>query len=163
MRCLQSIDVISLKRIVPFLIIAAYYAAALLLIWAGISKLTSPGVGDILEILFEKELISLDLLFFISRWFPVLEIIVAIIAFTGIKANITAKIMGMLYIVFTLLILYVSEGYFLLPIDCGCFGETTVTPVYILLLRNSAIAVFLFFFTSPYRKFTLYFFLIGKA
>lgn len=163
MRCLQSIDVISLKRIVPFLIIAAYYAAALLLLWAGISKLTSTGVGDILEILFEKELISLDSLFFISRWFPVLEIIVAIIAFTGIKANITAKIMGMLYIVFTLLILYVSEGYFLLPIDCGCFGETTATPVYILLLRNSVIAVFLFFFTSPYRKFTFYFFLTGKA
>jgi len=153
----------SLKKIIPAFIITAYYAAALLLLWAGISKLTSPGVGDILEILFEKELIGLDLLLFISRWFPVLEIIVAVFAFTGIKANITAKIMGMIYIVFTLLILYVSDGYLLLPIDCGCFGETNTIPVYILLLRNSVIALFLFFFTSPYRKFTFYFFLTGRS
>lgn len=152
-----------MKRIISALIVTAYYTAALLLLWAGISKLTSPGIGDILEILYEKEQIGIHLLIFVARWFPLLEISVALFALTGIWANYTAKIMGILYLFFTLLILYVSEGYLLLPIDCGCFGDTTnSTPAYLLLLRNGIIAVLLFLFTYSYRKYTLFFLLTDR-
>ncbi len=144
------------------MIIAAYYIAAILLLWAGISKLYSPGVGDILETLLEKDIISLDQLIFIANRLPPFEIAFALFALLGIKANIIAKIMGLIYVVFTGLILYISEGYLLLPIDCGCFGEGQTTPVYLLLLRNGVIALLLFFFTSSYCKFTLYTRLTGK-
>lgn len=150
------------KKFSTTLIISAYYIGALLLMWAGIGKLNSPGVGDILESLFDHNTINLAQLLFISRWFPLVEIIIASVAIIGYKAHIIARIMSLIYIVFTALIFYVAEGYFLLPIDCGCFGEGQTTPVYLLLLRNSAIALPLLFFTSPYCRFTLYGHVTGK-
>lgn len=132
-------------KTIRFLLVADYYLAALLLVWAGVVKLRSPGVGDLLESLLEQEILSVDQLIFIARWYPPLEIILGATALLGVRAGVFARVIGSLYLFFTLLLLYVSQGYLLLPIDCGCFGAGDTTPVFLLILRNLAIALPLFF------------------
>lgn len=140
-----------MKKSLRVLIIADYYLAALLLVWAGIAKLLAAGVGDLLTSLFDERLITIDQLVFISRWYPHLEIAIGLVALTGVRARYTARLMGCLYLVFSLLIYHAAGGYLLYPLDCGCFGEGGEgTPAYLLLLRNTLIALPLFFLpTSP--------------
>ncbi len=69
-------------------------------------------------------------------------------ALIGWRAEWTARGITLLYLLCSVIIYYVSEGYLTLPIDCGCFGEGEGTPVYFLLLRNITLAMPLFFFTS---------------
>ncbi|MCB2183289.1 MAG: hypothetical protein KQH63_14745 [Desulfobulbaceae bacterium] len=109
----------------------------------------NPGVGDVLEGLLEHDVLNIDQLIFISRWFPPLEIMLAIFALTGIFAALFSRFMALLYLFFAVLILYVSEGFLLLPIDCGCFGEGNQTPAYLLIMRNVFIALPLIFFPKP--------------
>lgn len=135
-----------LRKFGRFFIIFDYYLAALLLLWAGISKLTTPAVGDLLETLLEHEVLTIDQLVFIARWFPPLEITLAMLALSGVSAILFARFMASLYLLFTLVIVYVSEGYLTLPIDCGCFGDGGQTPAYLLIIRNTVIALPLFFF-----------------
>ncbi|MFH1215280.1 MAG: MauE/DoxX family redox-associated membrane protein [Pseudomonadota bacterium] len=133
-------------KIIRFLVLTDYYLASVLLIWAGIVKMQDAGVGDLLESLLERHILTIDQIIFISNWSPPLEILVGTIALIGIKAGFFSRILGCLYLAFTLLILYVSEGYLLLPVDCGCFGTGHTSPVYLLVLRNLLIALPLFFF-----------------
>ena len=135
-----------MKNALRYLVIADYYLAALLLVWAGVSKITTPGVGDLLEALLNQHLLNVDQLVFISRWYPPLEILLGLVALTGIRALFFARTIGLLYLFFILLLITVSEGYLLLPLDCGCFGAGDSTPVYQLIIRNLLIALPLFFF-----------------
>lgn len=138
-----------MKKTLRVLIIADYYLAALLLVWAGIAKLLAAGVGDLLTLLFDEHLITIEQLVFISRWYPPLEIAIGLIALTGVRALFTARLMGCIYLIFSLLIYHAAGGYLLYPLDCGCFGEGGVgTPAYLLLLRNMIIALPLFFLPS---------------
>ncbi|MBU4261228.1 MAG: hypothetical protein KKC76_05020 [Proteobacteria bacterium] len=142
-----------MKKFLQLLVIGDYYLAALLLVWAGVSKITSPGVGDLLESLLAQNIISLKQLVFISRWKPPLEIAFGFAALSGIQAAFLARVTGLIYLFYTLLLILVSEGYLLLPIDCGCFGGGSPTPVYLLILRNFFIALPLFFFPRNHGHF----------
>lgn len=142
-----------MKNFLRLLIIADYYLAALLLVWAGVSKITSPGVGDLLESLLDQKMITIGQLVFISRWYPPLEIVLGLTALAGIKATFFARLTGLLYLFFTLPLIMAAEGYLLLPVDCGCFGEGNPTPVYLLILRNLLIALPLFFFPLDRGRF----------
>lgn len=144
-----------MKKIALFLVISDYYLASLLLVWAGTSKLSNPGVGDLLETLFNRNILTLDQLVLVSRWYPPLEICFGVFALTGLFSTITARLMGSLYLFFTLLIFFVSEGYLLLPINCGCFGEGGQSPAYLLMIRNTILALPLFFFSKSHRNWTL--------
>jgi len=141
------------KNFLQLLVISDYYLAALLLVLAGMRKITSPGVGDLLESLLAQDWISIGQLVFISRWYPPLEIVLGITALSGIQAVFFARVTGLLYLFYTLLLILVSEGYLLLPIDCGCFGQGSPTPVYLLILRNIFIALPLFFFPGNHGHF----------
>jgi hypothetical protein len=141
------------KKIFHLLVIADYYLAALLLVWAGLSKISSPGVGDLLEALLEQQVISIGQLVFISRWFPALELFLGITALSGIQAALLARATGLLYLFYLLPLVLASEGYLLLPLDCGCFGAGNPAPVYLLILRNTLIALPLFFFPGDRGRF----------
>ncbi|MFZ5766414.1 MAG: MauE/DoxX family redox-associated membrane protein [Thermodesulfobacteriota bacterium] len=134
------------------LIITDYYLAATLLVIAGAIKISSPGVGDLLETLLEKGLLNLDQIILIARWYPPLEVGLGLFALSGIRAGLLARIMGALYLLFTLLLLYLSEGYLLLPVDCGCFGTGNASPVYLSILRNLLIGLPLFFFPREHGR-----------
>jgi len=141
------------KKFLQLLVISDYYLAALLLVWAGVSKITAPGVGDLLESLLAQNLISLEQLVFFSRWNPALEFVLGMAALSGIQAVFFARVTGLIYLFYTLLLILVSEGYLLLPMDCGCFGGGSPTPVYLLILRNLFIALPLFFFPGNHGHF----------
>ncbi|MCK9295865.1 MAG: hypothetical protein M0P70_12355 [Desulfobulbaceae bacterium] len=141
-----------MKKILKLLAVSDYYLAALLLVWAGVSKIVSPGVGDLLESFLARDMISIGQLVFISRWYPPLEIVLGIAALTGIQAGFFARVAGLLYLFYTLLLILAAEGYLLLPVDCGCFGEGNPTPVYLLILRNILIALPLFFFPADHSR-----------
>ena len=143
-----------MKHFLRHLVIIDYYLAALLLVVAGVSKIITPGVGDLLETLLEQEIITLDQLIFLSRWYPPLEVVFGITALTGIRAAVFARLIGVLYLFFIVLFLIASKGYLLLPVDCGCFGDGDPLPVYLLILRNALIALPLFFFPGDRGCFT---------
>lgn len=151
------------KTIFRTTIIANYYLAALLLIIAGILKTIHPAVSDLLQALFEQGLLSFDAVLTVSRFQPGAEIMVGLLAVSGWRAEWSAKFLAAVYLFFTLLILYASQGYLTLPIDCGCFGGEHETPVYLLLLRNSLIAALLVFFDISHRRWTLFYGLFQRS
>ena len=142
--------------ILRFLIIADYYLASGLMLVAGSIKLQQPGVGDILEYLFNAEILSLSATMFIARFLPWFEILLGGSALVGWRIEWQARVLAFIYTVYAGVIFYVSEGFLTLPLDCGCFGAGEGTPVYLLLLRNVLIAVPLFFISGRYMKFTLF-------
>lgn len=141
-------------KVIRFLVVTDYYLASALLVWAGLVKIRDAGVGDVLESLLERHILTLDQILFLARWYPPLEILLGVMALIGIKAGIFSGMIAGLYLAFTLLLLFVSGGYLQLPIDCGCFGTGNTSPVYLLILRNLLIAIPLFFFPGPLRHFT---------
>ena len=151
------------KKTAQVLVISAYYIAALLLLIAGIIKTQTDGISGLMETLVERGDLTVDTMIMIARYQPWLEIAVGLYALIGWRAEWTARGMALLYLFFSAVILHVSEGYLTLPVDCGCFGEGEGTPVYLLLLRNCAIAVPLFFFTSYHRRRTLFYRLTRDA
>ena len=151
------------KTIFRIVVILNYYLAALLLLIAGILKAFSPAVGDLLLELSDQELLSFELVLSISRVQPGAEIIIGLLALSGWQAQWSAKFMAALYLFFTGLILYASQGYLTLPIDCGCFGGESETPAYLLLLRNTLIAALLLFFDRSCRRWTLFHAMFQKS
>ena len=151
------------KKIIQVLVTFDYYLAALLLLIAGIIKTQTDGISGLMETLVERGDLTVDTMILIARYQPWVEIIVGLYALIGWRAEWTARGMALLYLFFSVVIYYVSEGYLTLPIDCGCFGESEGTPVYLLLLRNCSLAFPLFFFTSQYRRWTLFYRLKGNA
>ena len=128
------------------LIAINYYIAALLMLVAGVIKFFEPGVGELLNTLYERDLLTFDTILAISRVQPWFEIGLGGFAMSGWRNIWAAKILAGVYVFFALLVLYVSDGYLLLPIDCGCFGEGHEAPVYLILLRNGLLAVLLLFY-----------------
>jgi hypothetical protein len=145
-----------LHQITFVLIVYGYYVAAALLLWAGLVKIFMPELRDILEIFFETSAIGAEQTVFFSIWFPVFEIVVAVVAILGIRASVMARGMGVIYLGFALLTMYVAKGHVMLPLECGGFKEASTVPVYLLLLRDLAIAILLFFYSAAYEKYTLY-------
>ena len=140
-------------------IITAYYLSALLLVLAGILKLANPSVGDIQQYLLDREYLSWNTVVLIERTLPWLEIALGTIALSGWRIELSAKGLAALYLFFALVILFVSEGFLTVPLDCGCFGKSEGTPVYLLLLRNLLLSLPLLFVNSSYRKFALWYLL----
>ena len=141
-------------RIFHTTIAVNYHIAAILLILAGVLKAVNPYPGEIMGTLLEQYIITpagYRLITMLQPWF---EIGIGIFALTGWRAENTAKGLGAIYLFFGGLILYVSEGQLTLPLGCGCFGAGE-TPVYLLLLRNTIIAIFLFPFSVDHRRWTL--------
>jgi len=149
--------VILKKKISYCVITANYYLASSLLLFAGIVKLIEPSNGEILEILLEKRILSFEGLILISKIQPWAEICLGLFALSGWKANVMAKLLSIIYLFFGGLILYASEGYLTLPLDCGCFGEGDGTAVYVLLLRNIILSALLFSFNIQNRRSTPYY------
>lgn len=135
------------------ILVVNYYLAALLILVAGFIKVFEPGVAGILNTLYERGLLEFEVILTISRVQPWLEIVMGLLALSGWRSLWFARIMAGVYIFFALLILYVSDGYLALPIDCGCFGEGEKVPVYLLLLRNGLIAALLLIYRKPARRF----------
>ena len=138
------------------ILVVNYYLAALLLVVAGLIKVFEPGVAGILNTLYEREVLQFEALLTISRVQPWLEIFMGLLALSGWRSLWFARILAGMYIFFALLILYVSDGYLTLPIDCGCFGEGEKVPVYLLLLRNGLIATLLLIYRKPARRFFVF-------
>jgi hypothetical protein len=134
-----------------WLVIIDYYLAAFLLLAAGISKVRSSEVSELLLTIFEQGLVDFSTIIFISRWQPWFEIALAALALTAWRPDRFAKAMAILYLFFSFLILYAAQGLLALPIDCGCFAEGEGTPAYLLLLRNITIAVPLFWVQASRR------------
>ena len=114
-----------------------------------------PYPGEIMGALLEQYIITpfgYRIITMLQPWF---EIGIGLIALSGWRAENTAKALGVIYLFFSGLILYVSEGHLTSPLGCGCFGEGDEMPVYLLLLRNTLIALFLFFFSADHRSWTL--------
>ncbi|MBF0451877.1 MAG: hypothetical protein HQK75_14325 [Candidatus Magnetomorum sp.] len=133
-----------MKSLFNFSLILNYYIAGLLLLIAGLLKLKDQNISEIMQILFDRGIISLQLLPVIMKALPIIEISIGILALSGWRSNVFVFILSSIYIVFSGVIIYVSDGYFMQPIDCGCFGENNHDfPVYFLLLRNMTIAILL--------------------
>ncbi|HIJ91352.1 MAG: hypothetical protein OEV89_11835 [Desulfobulbaceae bacterium] len=137
------------------LVLVDYHLAAILLLIAAVLKLSKPGVGELLEALHEQEILSLEMTILLVRWLPWLEIILGLWAVSGIHLEISAVFMGVLYLIFTAAILAASGGHLLLPLDCGCFGKSESWPVLLLVLRNTALALPLFFTGKRHRQWAL--------
>ncbi len=147
-----------LQKKLRFILVGNYFVAAGLLGFAGVIKLNSSQVGDLLQFFFDHELLSLDQLVFISRCQPFAEIMLCIYALVGfgVRLRYTAYLMGLLYLFFAALIYYASEGYLFLPIDCGCFGEGQATMAIWLIVRNCVIGGLLFFIPKDFYGWTLF-------
>jgi hypothetical protein len=139
-----------------FLVIGNYYLAALMLVVAGWLKAAAPQVGDLLLTLYEIDFLSFQTIITISRWQPWLEIGLGTVAFSGAAMLWSARLMATLYLLFFVLILVASQGYLLLPVDCGCFGEEGGTPAYLLLVRNGIIALLLLLLRPSHTRATLW-------
>ena len=124
---------------------ADYYLAALLLLVAGCLKLRQPEVSELLQTLLEQELFPLSLILFAARWQAWFEIALALVVLSGWQSRWCARGLALLYLFFAMLIAVAADGYWLAPIDCGCFGSGGTTPAYLLLLRNIFLALPLFF------------------
>jgi hypothetical protein len=159
----KKVDKKVFSRLWYWLVIANYYLAAALLLIAGVLKLDSPAVGELMEAILEKEIIDIEIIMTISRAQPFFEIALGCWAIIGFKAVWTARMKILLYLAFSLLILYVSEGYLTLPMDCGCFGEGSTTPVYLLLSRNVFITILLCFFSRSHEKSFVWSFICEKV
>ena len=145
-----------MRRAFRILIVADYYLVGLLMLAAGALKVGKPGLGDILEYFLDREILPLGTVISFARGQPWFEMALGVAALTGWKAEWMARILGSLLIFFSLLILYVSEGYLLLPLDCGCFGGSGEFPAYLLIARNAVLAAPLFFFGRSHRSATLW-------
>ena len=145
-----------LADLVRLLIVLNYYLAAILLLIAGIFKLLTPEVSELLQTLYEQNNLTFSTIIIISRSLPWLEIFLAAIALSGWQYQWLARIMALLYLAFTVLIATASQGYLLLPIDCGCFGNGEGTPAYLLLLRNSTISILLLFMGHSLKSWTIW-------
>ena len=143
------------KKIINLLVPANYHLAAILLIVAGINKAIDPYPGEIMGALMEQYIISATCYRVITLLQPWFEIGIGLYAIIGWHAPYTARTMGAVYLFFGGLILYVSEGHFTMPLGCGCFGDGHETPVYLLLLRNTLIALFLFLYRADHKRWTL--------
>ena len=138
------------------LVVANYHLAAALLLVAGIFKTDLVEVSELLMTLYELGVLTFDTIIFLSRVQPWFEIILGAIALSGWQAVGIARAMAALYIAFAVLIAIASQGFLLLPIDCGCFGEGEGTPVYLLLLRNGLIAALLMLMSPRHARWTLW-------
>lgn len=145
------------RTMLKYLVVVNYYLAALLLVAAGAYKFIDPAVGDILNTLVDRDVMSLQQMILVYRMQPWFEIGLALFALVGWQAQWSARIMAVLYIIFSGLIYYVVEGYLAMPIACGCFGgEEAGSPAYLSFYRNVIIAALLLLFTSKYRDVTLW-------
>lgn len=138
-----------------WLIIFNYYLASMMLLIAGTMKAVNPAVGDLLLGFYERNLLNFSTVLVIARWQPWSEIILGAVALSGWQMVWSARLMAALYLAFFLLIAVASQGYLLLPVDCGCFGNGGGTPVYLLLGRNAAIAILLFGINNSHTSATL--------
>ncbi len=111
------------SRLVTRFIVWNYYFAVAFLGLAGVVKFNEIGVSDLLQFFFDNDFLNLTQLIFISKNQPLFEIILCILALSGFGARYVAYAIGVLYLFFAGLVLYATEGYIFLPIDCGCFGE----------------------------------------
>lgn len=144
------------KHLFDLLATINYHLAAILLIVAGLFKAVDPYPGEIMGALMERYIISAAGYRIITLLQPWFEIGIGLLALSGWRAEKTARVLGIIYLFFGVLILYVSEGHLTLPLGCGCFGDGDETPVYLLLLRNTLIALFLFYFSVDHRRWTLH-------
>ena len=143
------------RQVFNTLIALNYHLAAILLIVAGVLKAMDPYPGEILGALMDQYIISATGYRIITLLQPWVEIGIGLFTLSGWRAEHTAKAMGIIYLFFSGLILYVSKGDLISPLGCGCFGDGHASPVYLLLLRNILIALFLFLFRSDHRRWTL--------
>ena len=127
------------------LVVVDFYIAAGLLLVAGVLKVMRPGISELLENFLEQGIFPLSLVLFLARWQSWMEIVFALVALSGWQARWCARGLAALYLLFAVLIAVAADGYWLSPIDCGCFGSGARTPAYLLLLRNVLIAFPLFF------------------
>ncbi|MDH4322353.1 MAG: hypothetical protein OEV73_12750 [Desulfobulbaceae bacterium] len=129
-----------------WLIVADFYIASLLLLIAGFLKAGESGVSELLQNLLERGALSLAAVLFISRWQAWFEIGIALVALSGWRPAWCARGVALLYLFFAALIAVATDGYWLEPIDCGCFGASVPqAPAYLLILRNTVIAIPLLF------------------
>ena len=138
------------------LIVCNYYLAAILLLIAGFFKLLTPEISELLQTLYEQKILNFYTIITISHIHPWLEILLAAIALSGWQFQWFARIMALLYLAFTVLIATATQGYLLLPIDCGCFGNGDGTPAYLLILRNSLISILLLFMGQSLKSWTIW-------
>lgn len=144
------------SRLILTVLVLDYYLAAILLLIAGILKARDPGISDLLQTLYEQDILSFQCIIFIDRYQHWPELLLVFLVFIGWRARFMACLTGGVYLAFSGLILYASEGYLFFPIDCGCFGTGEGIPAYLLLLRNMLIAFPLFFFSKSCSRFTLW-------
>lgn len=147
----------SLDRFFYTIVVVNYYLAALLLIIAGILKAITPSMSDLHQALIDLEFLEFDTMIVVSNIQPWLEVGAGCFVFLGWHAEKVAKALAVIFIFFGALILYASQGYLTLPMDCGCFGDGDGMPVYWYLIRNILISLLLFLFDKSCRKWTLYY------
>ncbi len=127
------------------LLAADFYLAVLLLLIAGVLKVRQSGVSELLQSLLEQEILSISQLIFVARWQGWFEIVIALVVLSGWRTLWCARGLAALYLFFAVLIAIAADGYWFEPLDCGCFGTGIPTPAYLLLLRNTLIALPLLF------------------
>lgn len=144
-----------MRRFLRIVLAVDYHFAAGLLLVAGVLKLNTAGVSELLQRLWEMKILSLPAMMAISRHLPWAEILLALVALSGWRAEWLARLLGTSYLIFIAAILIAAEGYLTVPLDCGCFGASEGTPVYLLVFRNLLIGVPLLFADASLRNLTI--------
>lgn len=149
------------RNSITTLMVINYHFAALLLLAAGIMKLADPAIGDILNELVDRKVLSLQEMVLVHRLHPWLEITIGCWALSGWQAQWSARLMAAIYIGFSALVYFIVEGYLQMPIACGCFGEAVGTPAYWTFYRNLLIAGMLLMFHAAHLRWTMWGYVAG--
>jgi uncharacterized membrane protein YphA (DoxX/SURF4 family) len=90
----------------------------IILIWAGLTKVTKPSVSA--QAVRAYQLLSYDVAGYVGYALPVLEILVGLLLVAGLFTRASAAVGGLLMLAFIFGISWAwAHGY---SIDCGCFG-----------------------------------------
>jgi uncharacterized membrane protein YphA (DoxX/SURF4 family) len=90
----------------------------IILIWAGLTKVTKPSVSA--QAVRAYQLLSYDVAGYVGYALPVLEILVGLLLVAGLLTRASAAVGGLLMLAFIFGISWAwAHGY---SIDCGCFG-----------------------------------------
>ena len=90
----------------------------IVLIWAGVSKVTHPAVSA--QAVRAYQILPYDFADYVGYALPVLEILIGLLLVAGLLTRWSAAVGGLLMLAFIIGISWVwAHGY---SLDCGCFG-----------------------------------------
>jgi uncharacterized membrane protein YphA (DoxX/SURF4 family) len=117
----MGVEVVSVRGIgrIPDLVgLLARLILGIVLIWAGVSKVSKPAVSA--QAVQAYQLLSFDVARYVGYGLPVVEILIGLLLIVGLFTRASAAVGGLLMLAFIFGISWAwAHGY---ALDCGCFG-----------------------------------------